>query len=845
MWDWLKKIVTPVANPVENAPLIGAQERIDDPPTTTDEAREARRLLTNFLRHDDTGHPTPQTLDSVQNAAQSILRAPLRVQALVAVSFFISRARGNDGWSRLREMQDDLLQQLLRRKLPITAEELARMLEAAAATMKSYVPIPMGSLLGKCEAMKEQGQLTEGIQTQLRRIFAKLNGGQHGYAEGRKVCVRIESILASESAPVETLLNRADSWAALAEDDLAALAEPERRAWRALIAHARTASAAQPAARWIDTARPLVETIGFDKFSATIGRWFQVVKPRSYESRMTNSAAPLPLHEANSDALKGLVWCCAARGDSATAGLVADLAAICYRKVPGVGPISSKVGNACLVALEKMGDLTAVAQLSRLRNKIKYIVGQRLVQRALETAAKRAGITVADLEEIALPTFGLHADHGLKETLASFTAEIRLTPAAEVKTTWRNAAGKVQQSVPAEVKSEAAAEWKELKVMLGDITKLLDAQRARIEQLFRVERTWRLGEWRERYLDHPLVAPFARRLIWRFTPTDAEPILGIWHEGQIVGVDDQPLREFSAETPVTLWHPITSDVATVRAWREWLITRQITQPTKQAHREIYLLTEAERTTSTYSNRFAAHILRQHQFAALAHQRGWKYRLQGAFDSANTPELNMTEWSLRAEFWIEATPGMNDLSDSGICLYIATDQVRILRGTEPLPLADVPPLAFSEIMRDVDLFVGVTSVGNDPSWQDRGEEGHFTGAWDRFAFGDLSATAQTRRELLEQLVPKLKIAAQCSFEDRFLVVRGQLRTYKIHLGSGNILMVPNDQYLCIVPARGKGEHTILLPFEGDATLSVILSKAFLLAADARITDPSIRHQIGAR
>jgi len=31
--------------------------------------------------------------------------------------------------------------------------------------------------------------------------------------------------------------------------------------------------------------------------------------------------------------------------------------------------------------------------------------------------------------------------------------------------------------------------------------------------------------------------------------------------------------------------------------------------------------------------------------------------------------------------------------------------------------------------------------------------------------------------------------------------GDLRTYKIHLGSGNVLMEPNGQYLCIVPTRG--------------------------------------------
>ncbi len=101
-------------------------------------------------------------------------------------------------------------------------------------------------------------------------------------------------------------------------------------------------------------------------------------------------------------------------------------------------------------------------------------------------------------------------------------------------------------------------------------------------------------------------------------------------------------------------------------------------------------------------------------------------------------------------------------------------------------------------------------------------------------------AQTRREVLQRLVPKLKIAAQCSFEDKFLVVRGQRHTYKIHLGSGNILRSPNDRYLCIVPARGKAAaDSAFLPFEGDGVLSAILSKALLLAADDKITDPRLR------
>jgi hypothetical protein len=201
------------------------------------------------------------------------------------------------------------------------------------------------------------------------------------------------------------------------------------------------------------------------------------------------------------------------------------------------------------------------------------------------------------------------------------------------------------------------------------------------------------------------------------------------------------------------------------------------------------------------------------------------------------------------------------------LYLATDQVRFypLEAAEmrahasgggyaagsrtgevpqPLPLAQIPPLVFSEIMRDVDLFVGVASVGNDPAWADGGPQGRYVDYWQKFSFGELSATAHTRKSVLERIVPRLKIAERCSFVDKFLVVRGDLRTYKIHLGSGNILMEPNDQYLCIVPDRriSAGGERMYLPFEGDGTLSIVLSKALLLAADTKITDPTITRQI---
>jgi hypothetical protein len=292
---------------------------------------------------------------------------------------------------------------------------------------------------------------------------------------------------------------------------------------------------------------------------------------------------------------------------------------------------------------------------------------------------------------------------------------------------------------------------------------------------------------------------------------------------------------------VRLWHPIESPGGAdeALAWRKFFEEREIRQPFKQAHREVYLLTPAEQETRSYSNRFAAHILKQHQLAALCRERGWRCHLQGNFDSWNAPTRVLPNGWL-VEFHVE---GVSDhVTEMGICLYVSSDRVRICEpGGAAIALAEVPPLVFSEVMREVDLFVGVASVGNDPTWSDRGEL-PFQNYWASYAFGELSAPAQTRREVLAELLPALRIADRCTLGERFLDVQGRLARYRIHLGSANVQMEPGTRYLCIVGGDEKGGERLALPFEGDRTLSLILSKAFLLADDASIRDPSIRRQI---
>ncbi len=775
-----------------------------------------------------------------------------RVELIRAVARAASRSEapeldvlGPTRW-RVSAVLRTLLNRLVRPVTPFTPEQLVAVLELARSRVSKYGywDFPLGSLLGQVEAHASQrGGLPHALRAAVEALRAQLVP-HASRGEVRRLLGQIDALLTGRTGPPP--LSPGGPLGTIVLREVERLPEAERNRWTALLQHGLTVQATAPPKKWLSEARRLVEVIGEEAFAGRAARWLGL-GPTPGAPRDT------PATERDADLLKGLVWAASTVESPALARAVGDLGEACFRKIPNVGPVSVRAGNACIGALGRMPGADAAGQLGRLRMRVKYAAAQRLIAKALAEAARRAGVPAADLEEMAVPTYGLEGDGVLRESFGDAMAEVRVAGTAEVALTWTRAGGRTQKSVPAEVKAGHAEALRALQKTVKDIVRMLPAQRDRIERLYLAPRAWDLATWRARYLDHSLLATLCRRLVWSFRDGDRTG-QGIWQDGRLVDAGDHPLDWLRSETQVSLWHPLGSDVATVLAWRRWLERHEVTQPFKQAHREVYVLTDAERQTATYSNRFAAHVLRQHQFAALCRERGWRYTLQGQWDSANTPALELPGGALRAEFWVEMPAGEAPTSQLAVYLQVTTDQVRfVTREGAAVRLAEVPPLVFSEVMRDVDLFVGVAGIGSDPTWQDQGQRPGYGEYWQRMAFGDLSASAQTRREILTTLLPKLKIADRCALEDRFLVVRGDLRTYKIHLGSGNILMEPGSRYLCIVPARGQAASPggqvspgrapqVVLPFEGDTTFSIILSKAFLLAADTRITDPTIVRQI---
>jgi hypothetical protein len=772
-------------------------------------------------------------------------------------------------WGRRRQAAA-VVSALMRRALPLRKEDLLAILEwCTKGGHHASLLGPFGPIVRAVERYIAKHSVDPELREVLTRFAAELRSSH--IKENRRLATTVEQFCAGhagESIP----LAPSEVWTDVVHADLTERGRETRLKWAELLSHALGATSARPSAKWLDTARQLVDAIGGDDVQDALLRWFPLVA----QGRTIQSLAAYAgdtrrygelMDEENATVLRGLLWLVQTLPrPEVLARASTSVALSAYKKVPGVGPRAVKVGNAAVYALAEMKSADAVGQLAMLKVRVKFGTAQKEIEKAFTTAAAALGLPRDEIEEMGVPSYGLEEVGLRRESFGDYRAEL-IVSGSDAALKWFDAKGKALKSVPAKVKSDHKDELKELQQSLKDIQGMLPAQRDRLDALFLMQKLWPLEEWRQRYCDHPLVGTIARRLIWRVDGTPA-----LFLDGEPTDVEGAAL--VPARSPqITLWHPIGCAVDGIMAWRRRIEAVGVTQPFKQAHREIYVLTDAERNTGSYSNRFAAHILRQHQFNALCATRGWKNKLRLMVDDSYPPATKeLPQWGLRAEFWIEGI-GDNygtDTNDAGVYLRVATDQVRFYRTAaaqnwahaggggytsaaggpgpgavnEPVPLEEIPALVFSEAMRDVDLFVGVASVGNDPTWQDGGPDGRYRDYWRHYSFGELSGTATTRKQVLERLVPRLKIAGRCTFSDRFLVVRGDKRTYKIHLGSGNILMQPNDQYLCIVPdSRARtGQGDLFLPFEGDQTLSIIISKAFLLAEDSKIKDPTITRQI---
>jgi len=778
------------------------------------------------------------------DSVKAVLNGPDETRRAVALVLAERQVRSGFriGYDDRQQFEGRVLGSLGGRRPKFTSDEAESIVELAARTERDFryfelLPFHVG--------VAERYAKDHGIDRILGALERLLKRVEEADTQGGQAAIRgrIRALLGVGSDAWDlSPIDASDAWGAQMRGEIPQLAV-DPGVVSALLLHLATPLAPTPTKAWERRCRELVSSgSGVPQVlelmltsSAKMREEHRAAVDRAYRHAAATGddadlrAIPIVwavINDTNEKLLRGAIWAAAYSGE--------PWVAYALERQPDV---------AALRALASLDDPAARAALARLYATTRDRGARKQLERALETAAQRSGTPVSSVLEGAAATHDLDENGRVAFPVGELTGSIELGTDGRARTVWMR--GDIRlRGLPKDVRESHPADVRQVEQTAERIRETVTAERLRIEELFAEERTWTWDEWRRAYLEHPLTGRIVRGLIWAFFDERGDRVSAIG-----AGHPSGPWRTATDERvdvsrrQVRLWHPLHATDGEIQAWRDHLLARELVQPIKQAFREIYRLTPAEEQTEVYSNRFAGHVLRYQQAYALMRGRGWSTNYLGPHSDgySGTAKRTFRSAGIRAEFYHEAV-------EMGLTAeWCVTDQVRFLMadardGAQPLPLRDVPARVFSEAMRDVDLFVSVTSIGNTPDWADRGLR-QFDDYWERWAFGELTELAKVRRETIAKIIPQLAIADRLVLEDRWLRVRGDLATYRIHLGSSNIQIEPSSTYLCIVPGRGSNAK-VFLPFDrdDDVGLSLVLSKAFLLAGDAKITDETILRQI---
>lgn len=280
-------------------------------------------------------------------------------------------------------------------------------------------------------------------------------------------------------------------------------------------------------------------------------------------------------------------------------------------------------------------------------------------------------------------------------------------------------------------------------------------------------------------------------------------------EGRLTDAS-QPL-----EQPLAIAH-VHSMLATGRliACQRHVVQSALVQPFKQAFRECYVLTPAEREAHDLSRRFEGRRVKTSVLGAILSARGW--RVDGSEGDC------MARKRLTPDIAVE-------LSLPDVHHFLTEEEATVLgeisfssRG-ERIALHEAPALGFSEAMRDLDLVITAGAADTDEH---------------------SAEVQQARVALVSALLPSLGLK-NVSVEGHHAIIQGKRANYRLHLGTAVIHVIPAG-YLCIVPAEKAAQKSVALPFvDDDQRTSEVLSKLLLLSADDKIKDPSILAQIEGR
>ena len=351
---------------------------------------------------------------------------------------------------------------------------------------------------------------------------------------------------------------------------------------------------------------------------------------------------------------------------------------------------------------------------------------------------------------------------------------------------------KTLKSIPDKYKKN-----KEVEALKGNktyLTKQYSRTRLSLEQAMLSQTLFTAAEL-AKILEHPVVKAMLSKLVLFNPETQAS---GFWQDGKLLSAEGT-LTPLKAADKLLIAHP--SHLFYAVQWdlyQKYLFDKEIKQPFKQVFRELYVPTKDELETSNRSERYQGHQVQPQKTVALLRGRGWTVNYEEGLQKVYHKE------GFRATIYAAADWYTPSDVEAPTLEYVVFYN---LKDGKEVPMKEINPVIFSEVMRDVDLVVSVAHVGGvDP------EASH--------------STMQMRGALARESARLFKLT-NVEVKERYILVKNEHGDYSLHLGSGMISR--GGLQINVVAVQSQHRGRVFLPFvDDDPKTAEIISKMKLLS-----------------
>ena len=351
---------------------------------------------------------------------------------------------------------------------------------------------------------------------------------------------------------------------------------------------------------------------------------------------------------------------------------------------------------------------------------------------------------------------------------------------------------KTLKSIPDKYKKNKEIEA--LKDSKTYLTKQYSRTRLSLEQAMLSQTLFTAAEL-AKILEHPVVKAMLSKLVLFNPETQAS---GFWQDGKLLSAEGT-LTPLKAADKLLIAHP--SHLFYAVQWdlyQKYLFDKELKQPFKQVFRELYVPTKDELETSNRSERYQGHQVQPQKTVALLRGRGWTVNYEEGLQKVYHKE------GFRATLYAAADWYTPSDVEAPTLEYVVFYN---LKDGKEVPMKEINPVIFSEVMRDVDLVVSVAHVGGvDP------EASH--------------STLQMRGALARESARLFKLT-NVEVKERYILVKTEHGDYSLHLGSG--MISKGGLQINVVAVQSQHRGRVFLPFvDDDPKTAEIISKMKLLS-----------------